>query len=678
MVGALRWISYINVRAVSFLFSDCHVLIYHVSQPLRYGFEGILANEFHTLKGKCSSLVPQGPGYEGVSLENQVCATVGALPGQDFVDGNRFIKLSYSYSHGHIWRDFGIVVAFGIAFIVALLIFSEFNTAVAGETFIVLFKRGAKSPVLSEAAQNTFDEEKSTTSTQPTGGDVDNEKADKALAAKPAMTDIFSWQHLKYTVPVSGGTRVLLDDVSGYVVPGKLTALMGESGAGKTTLLNVLAQRVDTGVVQGDRFVNGQPPPHDFQSQSGYCQQMDTHVPTDTVREALLFSAALRQPASVPAAEKEAYVEECLRMCGLEAYADAAIGSLGIEHRKRTTIAVELAAKPKLLLFLDEPTSGLDSQSAWAIMAFLRKLASSGQAILCTIHQPSAELFQVFDRLLLLRKGGQTVYFGDLGHNATKLIHYFEKNGSRHCDTSENPAEFMLDVIGAGATATSNQDWHAIWKKSPEAIETQERLDAIHNEGRSRPPVEATLQSEFATSWGNQFKELWLRNSRAHWRDPTYLIAKLALNIFGGLFIGFTFFKAKNTQQGTQNQLFAVYMGTILSAPLSNQIQVPFLNTRKIYEIRERPSRMFSWTALITSQFLADLPWNILGSTLFFICWYWTVGFDTSRAGFTYLLIGVAFPFYYTSLAMAVAAMAPSAEISALLFSTLFSFILTL
>lgn len=71
-------------------------------------------------------------------------------------------------------------------------------------------------------------------------------------------------------------------------------------------------------------------------------------------------------------------------MCGLEAYGDAIVGSLGVEHRKRTTIAVELAAKPKLLLFLDEPTSGLDSQSAWSIMAFLRSLADNGQAILCT------------------------------------------------------------------------------------------------------------------------------------------------------------------------------------------------------------------------------------------------------------------------------------------------------
>ncbi|KAG2038234.1 hypothetical protein BDR03DRAFT_1045181, partial [Suillus americanus] len=94
---------------------------------------------------------------------------------------------------------------------------------------------------------------------------------------------------------------------------------------------------------------------------SGYCQQLNTHLPEATVHEVLLFSANLCQPQSVPLAEKEAYIDKCLQMCGLEEYADAIVGSLGVECHKCTTIAVELAAKPKLLLFLDEPTSGLDS-----------------------------------------------------------------------------------------------------------------------------------------------------------------------------------------------------------------------------------------------------------------------------------------------------------------------------
>ncbi|KAG6865226.1 hypothetical protein C0991_004284 [Blastosporella zonata] len=654
MIGALRWITYIN--------------------PLRYGFESVLTNEFRTLNGKCSTLVPSGPGYENVSLANQVCTAVGSTPGSEFVSGARYTLLSYSFSFSNAWKNFGILMAFTFGLIGFLLLFTEFNTSMANESSVTLFKQGSKSSTqAAEGDEEALHNEKSI----PASDDSAQAEAKKEMASAPPATDIFSWQHVNYTVPISGGEeRRLLSDVTGYVAPGKLTALMGESGAGKTTLLNVLAQRVSTGVVSGDMFVNGQTLPKDFQSQTGYCQQMDTHVPTTTVREALLFSAQLRQPSSVPLEEKNAYAEKCLRMCGLEAYGDAVVGSLGIEHRKRTTIAVELAAKPKLLLFLDEPTSGLDSQSAWSIMTFLRSLADNGQAILCTIHQPSSELFQVFDRMLLLRKGGQTVYFGDLGINATSMISYFERNGSRACLPDENPAEFMLDVIGAGATATSSQDWYDIWLKSDEAKRLQVEVDGIHTAGRNRPPVAATLQHEFATSWFYQTSLLLKRNAEAYWRNPTYLMAKLVLNIVGGLFIGFTFWKSKNTQQGTQNKLFAIFMATILSVPLSNQLQVPFIATRTIYEIRERPSRMYSWTALVTSQILAEMPWNILGSTLLYLCWFWTVGFDSSRAGYTYLALGIIYPMYYTTIGLAVAAMSPSPEIAALLFSFLFSFVI--
>lgn len=135
-------------------------------------------------------------------------------------------------------------------------------------------------------------------------------------------------------------------------------------------------------------------------------------------------------------------------------------------------------------------------------------------------------------------------------------------------------AEYQLDVIGAGATASTATDWHEAWKNSKEAIQVQEELEAIHKEGRERPAVEATLHSEFATSWGNQTTRLFYRDLLSHFRDPTYILAKLALNIFAGLFvslpcivclsffahyhpqIGFTFFKAGSSQQDTQNKLF--------------------------------------------------------------------------------------------------------------------------
>jgi ATP-binding cassette subfamily G (WHITE) protein 2 (PDR) len=112
-------------------------------------------------------------------------------------------------------------------------------------------------------------------------------------------------------------------------------------------------------------------------------------------------------------------------------------------ERKRLTIGVELAARPKLLLFLDEPTSGLDSQTSWSICDLMEKLTHNGQAVLCTVHQPSSLLFQRFDRLLLLARGGRTVYFGDIGRESNVLLDYFARNGAPDCPAGTNPAEYM-------------------------------------------------------------------------------------------------------------------------------------------------------------------------------------------------------------------------------------------
>ncbi|KAL5487493.1 SNQ2_3 [Sanghuangporus weigelae] len=656
MIGALRWFTYIN--------------------PLFYGFEAIMSNEFHTLDGRCSQIVPTGPGYENVSLSNQVCTTVGSVPGQSTVDGNRYLEISYDYSHSHLWRDFGIVVVFTAFFLALLLIITEYRNASVTQSSATLYKRSSRKTHISELKGT--DEEKGQVRDEDTQRSTQAmTQTEKATKATPHTSDIFSWQNLRYTVPIDKGeTRVLLDDVSGYVVPGKLTALMGESGAGKTTLLNVLSGRTDVGVVTGDRFVNGHGLPRDFEAQTGYCQQLDTHLPETTVREALLFSARLRQPAHVPLAEKEAYVETCLKMCGMEEYADAIVGTLDVEHRKRTTIGVELAAKPRLLLFLDEPTTGLDGQSAWAIMSFLRDLADHGQAILCTIHQPSGELFQVFDRLLLLQRGGQMAYFGDLGPNCSTLISHFERNGARKCESKENPAEWMLDVIGAGATATSVIDWHDVWDRSDEATKFKIHLREIHEEGRKMPPVRETYRSEFAAPWAFQAHELTIRANIIYWRNPTYIIAKEFLNASAGLLIGFTFFKAKSTVQGTQDKIFATFMLIIIAAAHAYQIQRIYLDFLSVYQVRERPSRTYSWTSLIVSALLVELPWNILGSIILFFCWYWTVGFDSSRAGYTFLVLIVWFPLYLTTMAQAVGTISPNPLIDSVITSVLYSFII--
>ena len=117
-------------------------------------------------------------------------------------------------------------------------------------------------------------------------------------------------------------------------------------------------------------------------------------------------------------------------------------------------------------------------------------------------------------------------------------------------------AEYILDVIGAGATASTKNDWYSIWRNSPNAREVDEELDALLQDGRKRHAVDTAQHSEFSTSWLYQVKTLWEREAIRHWRDPTYLLAKLALNVVAGLFVGFTFFKAKDSIQGTQNKIF--------------------------------------------------------------------------------------------------------------------------
>ncbi|CAE6413745.1 unnamed protein product [Rhizoctonia solani] len=659
MIGALKWLTYIN--------------------PIRYGFEALVVNEFHGLKGECSHFVPSGAGYEGIGIENQVCTTVGSVPGQTFVDGDAFVAASYDYAYGNLWRNFGIVIAFWIGFVAWFLAGTERAGHTSGGATQLVFKQNAKIPTL-DSSPSRSDTEKGSVSPEV----VAEKKQADAHAAQNKIVKanaVFSWHHLNYDIDAGGGKqRRLLDNISGFVAPGKMTALMGESGAGKTTLLNTLAERVSMGVITGDRFVNGNPLPKDFAGQTGYVQQMDIHLESTTVREALMFSAQLRQPASVPMEEKRAYVEDVIKMCAMESYADAIVGIVGeglnVEQRKRLTIGVELAAKPQLLLFLDEPTSGLDSQSAWAIIEFLRSLANQGQAILCTIHQPSSELFQSFDRLLLLRKGGQTCYFGDLGENSSTLISYFERNGARKCQPHENPAEYMLDVIGAGATATSDVDWHATWNAAHESSALEQELVEIHSQGRSNGMATEKEQPEYATGYMNQLSALLVRAFRHYSRNPIYIISKVILNVASGLFIGFTFFKANNSIQGSQNKLFAIFMSVIPAASLSNQLQVQFINFRSIYETREKQSKMYSWVPMVTASILVELPYNIFGSILYFLCWYWTVGYSSvaDRAGYTFMLLAVAFPLYYTTFSQAVAAMAPNVMIGGLLFSFLFSF----
>lgn len=316
-----------------------------------------------------------------------------------------------------------------------------------------------------------------------------------------------------------------------------LTFYQGVSGAGKTTLLDVISQRVTEGYVTGKMLVNGSPLEANFQRNTGYVQQQDIHVETTTVREALRFSAILRQTRSTSKEEKFAAVERVIEMLGMSEFAEAIVGipgqGLNAEQRKLLTIGVELAANPSILLFLDEPTTGLDSQSAWGVIDFIRKLANQGTTILCTIHQPSSVLFNQFDRLLLLAEGGKTVYFGDVGSNSQTMIQYFERHGARTCGVDENPAEYMLEVV----SDKSAHDWTEIWKASPEYQATLGEMKGMQDcidQSATKIKTEDDNR-QFALPLWEQMYHVTQRAFQQYWRTPKYVIAKMMLGFSSSL-----------------------------------------------------------------------------------------------------------------------------------------------
>ena len=628
---------------------------------LGLGFSALMENEFSRLTLKCTdeSLVPSGPGYNDIN--HQVCTLAGSVAGQPDVSGSAYITKGFEYAPNNLWRNFGILIVLVVGFLVANTTLGEWLTFGAGGNAAKVFQKPNKERNELNAALIAKREARR-------NKEANGEEAEINIASKAILT----WEELNYDVPTPSGELRLLNNIFGYVKPGELTALMGASGAGKTTLLDVLASRKNIGVISGDVLVDGIKPGNAFQRGTSYAEQLDVHEPTATVREALRFSADLRQPFNVPQAEKYAYVEEILSLLEMEDMADAVIGEpengLAVEQRKRVTIGVELAAKPELLLFLDEPTSGLDSQSAFNIVRFLKKLASAGQAILCTIHQPNAALFENFDRLLLLQRGGQCVYFGDIGKDASVLLEYFSRYGA-HCPPDANPAEWMLDAIGAGqAPRIGNRDWAEIFADSPELANIKDKISQFKASRLSAVgQLDPVDEAEFATPLLHQLKTVQARTNLAFWRSPNYGFTRLFNHVIIAILTGLAYLNLNDSRSSLQYRVFVIFQVTVLPALILAQVEPKYAMSRMIY-YREASSKMYGQFAFASSLVVAEMPYSILCAVCFFLPIYYMPGFQTasSRAGYQFLMILITELFSVT-LGQMVSALTPSPFISALL-----------
>ncbi|KAM0552395.1 hypothetical protein ACHAPJ_007955 [Fusarium lateritium] len=611
--------------------------------PVLYAFEALISNEFHGRNFECDQRIPPyGTG--------------------------EFISESYGFTYAHIWRNLAILLGLMIVFHITYLIAVEYNSKSQSTAQALVFRPGYVPSYLRDDVE---------------GANVDKPISEPFRQQELKLVehrDTLLWRGLCYDVPVKEGTRRLLEDIDGWVKPGTLTALMGVLGAGKKTLLDVLAQGVSIGVVAGNVTINGQGGFLSLPRRTGYVQQQDLHLETTTVREALQFSAMLRQPQSVSSEEKKQYVEEVLQLLGMESFAEAIVGlpgeGLNVEQRKLLSIGVELVAKPTLLIFLDEPTSGLDSQSSWTICSLLRNLADNGQAILATIHQPSALLFQSFDRLLFLAEGGRTVFFGDIGAESKLLLDYFVHNGARPCGEWENPAEYILDIV-SGATG-SDVDWPVKWNQSEERHKVHlelDHLETIHSQAdKSLQNLDNDYDREFALPFLSQFRFVVGRAFKQYFRQPEYIYSKFILGTVSGLFIGFSFWKTDRSQQAFQNSLFSISLLCTIFSTLVNQVMPKFVIQRSLYEFRERPSQVYSWKVFILSQMLVEVPWQIFVGICAWASFFYSV-FGTNTNSETQgivLLFIVQFYVYAAGMAQMVVAASPNPSLAAILATLMF------
>jgi ATP-binding cassette subfamily G (WHITE) protein 2 (SNQ2) len=205
--------------------------------PVQYCFEALMANEFYNLQIQCQPpyLVPQGPS---ATQQHQSCLIQGSQPGQTVVQGSNYIQAAFTYSRAHLWRNFGIIIAWFLFFVALTMLGMELQKPNKGGSAVTVFKRGEAPKALDDAVKNkSLPEDEESGNPKSTPDELQQKDAQSNDDSEPVEgiaknTAIFTWQNVNYTIPVKGGQKSLLQDVHGYVKPGRLTALMGASGAG--------------------------------------------------------------------------------------------------------------------------------------------------------------------------------------------------------------------------------------------------------------------------------------------------------------------------------------------------------------------------------------------------------------------------------------------------------------
>ncbi|RVW28557.1 ABC transporter G family member 42 [Vitis vinifera] len=459
----------------------------------------------------------------------------------------------------------------------------------------------------------------------------------------------------------------LLRDVTGAFRPGVLTALMGVSGAGKTTLMDVLAGRKTGGYIEGDIRISGFPKKQEtFARISGYCEQSDIHSPQVTVRESLIFSAFLRLP-------KEIFVDEVMELVELDNLKDAIVGLPGItglstEQRKRLTIAVELVANPSII-FMDEPTSGLDARAAAIVMRTVRNTVDTGRTVVCTIHQPSIDIFEAFDELLLMKRGGQVIYSGPLGRNSHKIIEYFEAIPQvPKIKEKYNPATWMLEVSSIAAEIRLEMDFAEHYKSSS----LYQRNKALVKELSTPPPGAKDLYflTQYSQSIWGQFKSCIWKQWWTYWRSPDYNLVRFSFTLAAALLVGTIFWKVGTKRENTNDltMIIGAMYAAVLFVGINNCSTVqPIVAVERTVFYRERAAGMYSAMPYAMAQVVAEIPYVFVQTAYYSLIVYALVSFQWTAAKFFWFFFVSFFSFlYFTYYGMMTVSITPNHQVASI------------
>ncbi|KHG05121.1 ABC transporter G family member 40 [Gossypium arboreum] len=444
---------------------------------------------------------------------------------------------------------------------------------------------------------------------------------------------------------------VLLKGVSGAFRPGVLTALMGVSGAGKTTLMDVLAGRKTGGYIDGNITVSGfQKKQETFARISGYCEQNDIHSPHVTM-----------------------FIEEVMELVELNPLRQALVGLPGVnglstEQRKRLTIAVELVANPSII-FMDEPTSGLDARAAAIVMRTVRNTVDTGRTVVCTIHQPSIDIFEAFDELFLMKRGGEEIYVGPLGHHSKHLIEYFEGiQGVSKIKEGYNPATWMLEVTTTAQELALGVDFADIYKNSDLHRRNKALIEDLSK------PAAGSKELYFPTQYSQSFLIqcaacLW-KQHWSYWRNPPYTAVRFLFTTVIALVFGTMFWdlgSKMNKGQDLTNAMGSMY-AAVLFLGIQNASSVqPVVAVERTVFYRERAAGMYSAMPYAISQVIIEMPYIFIQAASYGILVYAMIGFEWTAAKFFWYLFFMYFTLlYFTFYGMMAVAVTPNYHIASI------------